>query len=131
MIDWVEQVWKTRPGGLLRCPFLLLFGQFPRTIKNSLQFPLNAKYSQKKAKVEANMALFASLLQSLTYQSISYSKKKLENFYAEYNMQWYARIIFNLRKESDGHRFELMCRWILQSWNIISPGLVVISFKKT
>lgn len=123
--DWIKTVWGSRPGALLRLPSLLVLDSFRGHIVKSVKTTL----TEMKTDLAVIPGGLTSVLQPLDVSLNKPFKDNLRKLYVE----WMAsgEPCFTPTGRIKRPSMELMCQWIGEAWDMISPKIVVRSFKKT
>lgn len=125
MLDWIEKVWKRRPGALLRKKSLLVLDSF----RGHLIQDVKSRLQDAKTDLAVIPGGLTSVLQPLDVSVNKPFKQHIRQSYSE----WMAN---SEHEYTPGGKIKKptlnqMCEWILSAWRSISPAIVERSFKKT
>lgn len=125
MVDWIKTVWNVRPGALLKQPAMLVLDSFRGHLVNEVKQLLKDNKTQQVV-IPGGLT---SILQPLDVCINKPFKDHLRRFYNEWMMRKDRPLTpaGNIKRPS----LELLCTWVLNSWNLITQEMVAKSFKKT
>lgn len=125
MHDWLEVVWKCRPGGLLRKRCLLVLDSFRGHIEESVKNRMK-ELNTHPAIIPGGLT---SILQPLDVSVNKPFKDHVKTLYTD----WMANGEHSFMKTGKIQKpsIEILCSWIVKAWDQISSEIIQKSFKKT
>uniref|UniRef100_H9GL38 HTH CENPB-type domain-containing protein n=1 Tax=Anolis carolinensis TaxID=28377 RepID=H9GL38_ANOCA len=125
MVDWIETVWNRRPGAAMKQPALLVLDSFRSHVVKEVRELL----CENKTQQVVIPGGLTSVLQPLDVCVKKPFKDHLHHFYNEWVMSSDHQLTPTGKVKCPS--LELMCMWVIKSWDLIPPEIVVGSFKKT
>lgn len=124
MVDWVKTVWGRRPRALLY-PSLLVVDSFRGHLVDSVR----TKLKELRTDLAVIPGGLTSMLQPLDVSLNKPFKDNVRRLYAEWMAEGDHAMTpgGKIKKPS----VELLCAWVMEAWAMISPEIIVRSFKKT
>ena len=113
MLLWIEKVWESRPGQLLRKKSCLVYDMFKTRI------PSRAGFKKETQIIPGGLT---SQLQPL---DVSINKDLWSDWMAGSTDHALTR-----RGRLKRPSITLWCQWVLKAWNDIDPAIIIKSFKK-
>lgn len=124
MVDWVKTVWGRRAGALLY-PSLLVVDSFRGHLVDSVR----AKLKELRTDLAVIPGGLTSMLQPLDVSLNKPFKDNVRRLYSEWMAEGDHAMTpgGKIKKPS----VEILCSWVIEAWSMISPEIIVRSFKKT
>lgn len=124
VLDWVENVWCKRPGGLIKKRSLLVLDAF-RCHRSE---KLKEKLKSSKTDLCIIPGGMTSMLQPL---DVSINKPMKSMMRAQWN-EWMSCGDHQFTKGGHMKKVDLVtiCSWVLKAWNSLDTDIIVKSFKK-
>lgn len=123
--DWVRTVWGARPGAMLNLPALLVLDSFKGHLVDSVKTTL--------ADMRTDLAIIPGGLTSVLQPLDVCVNKPFKDNVRKLYMEWMCAGDHSLTPTGRIKRpsLELVCEWICAAWDMISPDVILKSFKKT